>query len=388
MRDAVTFYNALDPRLPDAAGVPAAALAGAADASGRAPRCSSPGTRPTTRRRCRRCRRRAWPLPVLAPPRAEATGHPGSAGRDGRPNAAVASAASTRSRCVEALRAACRSNDFRGAIDEVQKLADDIGRDARLSRGGGREPARRELDALAAGPPRRDRARRDGPALRAARRARRGARRGMKLSLHARGFAPAARLVGVLGSQSIAAVGHRRGRATGTSTASDKRELSVDAARCEQARPRLEAARRERDSLQRIRRRLPHAARARPAATRAPPRSGRARERRCGRATSSSPLDYDIGAQRPLPLAAGRVFPARGRARQPREAAHPRAARRRRAGLRRGPRREPPGLLPARPLHHAPRRGPRRPRRCSAHVEADCAFEWITLKEKNADRPG
>jgi len=97
-------------------------------------------------------------------------------------------------------------------------------------------------------------------------------------------------------------------------------------------------------------------------------------------------LDYEIGAQRPLQLAGGRVFPAievlASRVKLRMRALHEGdvlgfvedLAKSRhgfypldRCAIRRIPGAESDSLQP--------------------HVEAECAFEWITLKEKNANRP-
>lgn len=98
-------------------------------------------------------------------------------------------------------------------------------------------------------------------------------------------------------------------------------------------------------------------------------------------------LDYDIGAQRPLPLGANRTFPAvdvlSSRVRLRIRALHEGdvlafvealAASRQ-------------GFFPLERCAMKRIEGGADADKLQAHVEADCAFEWITLKEKNAGRP-
>jgi hypothetical protein len=98
-------------------------------------------------------------------------------------------------------------------------------------------------------------------------------------------------------------------------------------------------------------------------------------------------LDYEIAAQRPLPLPGGRVYPAvdvlASRVKLRMRALHEGdvlgfvqdlAASRQgffpldRCALRRVEAAVPDAIVP--------------------RVEAECAFEWVTLKDKNANRPG
>jgi hypothetical protein len=165
----------------------------------------------------------------------------------------------------------------------------------------------------------------------------------------------------------------------------EKREILGAERRMQEARARLDAARRERDSLQDsadVFRTLVE-------------RGLLQGERRLDlvemvntlRARNQIyTLDYEVGAQRPLQLAGGRVFPAvdvlasrvhlRMRAlhegdviafvealSQSRQGFYPVD----RCSMRRIEAAAPDSLQP--------------------RVEADCAFEWITLKEKNANRP-
>ena len=166
----------------------------------------------------------------------------------------------------------------------------------------------------------------------------------------------------------------------------EKRDSASGTSACSEARSRLDAARRERDSLQEssdVFRTLVD-------------RGLLQGERRLDMVElvnalrtrhQLSSLDYEI---EPAAAAAARGrarLRLRRRAREPREPAHAGAARRRRDRLRRGARRRA-----ARASIPLDRCALRRlevsgPESLAPRVEAECAFEWITLKDKNANRP-
>jgi hypothetical protein len=166
----------------------------------------------------------------------------------------------------------------------------------------------------------------------------------------------------------------------------EKRSRQSSAQRLEQARSKLETARRERDNLREsadIFRALVD-------------RGLLQGERRLDMVELMNglrsqhqifALDYDIAPQRPLQFAGGRVFPAvdvlASRVRLRMRALHEGdvlgfvealAASRQgffpldRCAMRRIDSSSPDAIQP--------------------RVEAECAFEWVTLKEKNASRPG
>ena len=166
----------------------------------------------------------------------------------------------------------------------------------------------------------------------------------------------------------------------------DRRESTNSGKRLQEARTRVDSARRERDSLQEsaevfrglVERGLLQGERRLDLVEMV--NSLRARHQLSG-------LDYEISPQRPLQLAGGRVFPAvevlASRVRLKLRALHEGdvidfvealAASRNgfypldRCSMKRVENAAPDSLQP--------------------HVEAECAFEWITLKEKNANRPG
>jgi hypothetical protein len=98
-------------------------------------------------------------------------------------------------------------------------------------------------------------------------------------------------------------------------------------------------------------------------------------------------LDYEISPQRPLPLAGGRSFPAvdvlASRVKLKMRALHEGDV----LGFVEGLADSRQGFFPL------DRCAMRRievtaPDALQPRVEAECAFEWITLKEKNANRPG
>ncbi|MEO5691876.1 MAG: hypothetical protein ABIQ72_02025 [Usitatibacter sp.] len=97
-------------------------------------------------------------------------------------------------------------------------------------------------------------------------------------------------------------------------------------------------------------------------------------------------LDYEIGAQRPLQLVGGRVFPAvdvlASRVKLRMRALHEGDV----LGFIDDLAQTRQGFYPLdrcviRRIESANKDA------VQAHVEAECAFEWITLKEKNANRP-
>jgi hypothetical protein len=99
-------------------------------------------------------------------------------------------------------------------------------------------------------------------------------------------------------------------------------------------------------------------------------------------------LEYEIGAQRPLPLAAGRVFPAvdvlSSRVRLRIRALHEGDV----LGFVEALTASRQGFFPLERCNMRRIQGAGEVETVQPHVEADCAFEWITLKEKNAGRPG
>jgi len=98
-------------------------------------------------------------------------------------------------------------------------------------------------------------------------------------------------------------------------------------------------------------------------------------------------LDYEISPQRPLPLAGGQVFPAvdvlASRVKLRMRALHEGDV----IGVVEGLSASRQGFFP---LDRCNMRRVEVPASdaLQARVEAECAFEWITLKEKNAGRPG
>jgi hypothetical protein len=167
--------------------------------------------------------------------------------------------------------------------------------------------------------------------------------------------------------------------------AREKRESVSADRRMQEARSRLDSARRERDSLQDsaevfrtlVDRGLLQGERRLDLVEMV--NSLRARHQLYS-------LDYEMGAQRPLQLAGGRVFPAvdvlASRVRMRIRALHEGdivafvdALAQSRQGFYPIDRCSMRRVEVAAPDSLAPR------------VEADCAFEWITLKEKNAARP-
>jgi len=167
----------------------------------------------------------------------------------------------------------------------------------------------------------------------------------------------------------------------------ERKERLTSTQRLEQARTRLENARRERDNLREsadIYRALLDRGLLQP-------------ERRLDMVELVNSLraryqlfavEYDIGAQRPLPLAAGRVFPAvdvlSSRVKLRIRALHEGDV----LGFVEALAASRQGFFPLERCLMRRFAAPGETETVQAHVEADCAFEWITLKEKNADRPG